>query len=356
MLSSTSSSKVTGLPGGGPRRPRGGRGGARGKRFGRRAPALALLAAGTCAALTALAAAAWAFTPLAATRLAVADVAVPPAAEFYLASYKTSIDHSVIYHGLSDTPPGLTAADALILGNSRLLHALPQDVMRPLFGRHGYRPYLLGFDDSEHDRFAGDLIRKYDLHPRLVVVNADRFFIDAYSRTARRVVAESRFDAAKNFFELNASFRAQRLLRQAVPHWADVLSGRWLPVVFRSRVDGAWSLDPFPNDGAPVPDEPGAGPPVPERQVEIARRFHAEVTRRGGRLVLTYVPNPFNERRWAEQVAARLGVPLIAPRPPGLCTYDGSHLDHDSMYRFARAFAAELDRELAAGADRGGRK
>ena len=67
-------------------------------------------------------------------------------------------------------------ADVLFLGNSRALFAFSSDAIANFFGKGKLRYYVLAFGTGETSQFAGALIRRYDLHPKVLVINADPFF------------------------------------------------------------------------------------------------------------------------------------------------------------------------------------
>lgn len=305
------------------------------------------LAIATCAALTGLSVLARNSPPLLRRRLPVAEAPIPAGGEYYLVAYKGEFDQLVFHHQLRPIRDELARADVLFLGSSRLMFALSGGaVMKSLEGR-GVRGYALGFGHGERNRFAEDLIRKYDLRPRLVVANADRFFTDDYSNTAREAVGKGRFDAVKAYLEFRAGFWFQRGLRKFVPHLIDLLRDRGHAVVFRSRADGTWRLSPIPERGRPFDDDgPSASPRAGE--VEIAARFKAMIEGRGGRLVLAHVPNPETPRSASRAIARAIGVPLLSPRVEHLESHDNSHLSRRSIDRFAEAFSERLGRELEA--------
>lgn len=274
--------------------------------------------------------------------------AEPPAARgsYYLAADKGSdVDHHVLYHGTdASAVQYLRTSDVLLLGSSRLLFALTRQDLRGFFPRHGLTYYMLAFGHREHDAFPRAIIEKFDLRPKLVIVNADRFFVGDQSAWADRVVDDSYFDAQKLWFEAEASHAVRRRLHDWWPHLPDVLAGTREFIAYRSRVDGTWVVaTSFAGLGAPMPRadrSPAVRDPAVLRR---AREFKAAVERRGGQLVLCLVPAPNASRPTAVWLAEQLGVPLVAPEFADLQTVDGSHLTRESASRFAQAFFAELD-------------
>lgn len=274
--------------------------------------------------------------------------ASPPAARasYYLASDKGGhVDHHVLYHG---TDAGATAnlrgSDVLLLGSSRLLFALTRQDLRSFFPRHGLTYYMLAFGHREHDDFPLAIIRRFDLRPRLVIVNADRFFVGDRSDWADRVVGDAYFDAWKLSFEAEAAHAVRRVLHDWWPHLPDALRGTREFIAYRSREDGTWVVaTSFAGLGAPMaPASTDAADPD-TTWLQHARAFKAEIEARGGRLVLCQVPAPNASPASARWLAEQLGVPLVAPRLDGLSTVDGSHLSRESAARFAEAFFRDLD-------------
>lgn len=278
--------------------------------------------------------------------LDIVSTAPPAAADSYYLAYDRGghVDHHVIYHGTdAGVVENLRSSHVLLLGNSRLLFAFTRQDLRGFFSRHGLTYYMLAFGHREHDEFPRAIIRRFDLRPRLVIVNADRFFLGDESGWAERVMNDSWFDAQKLWLEAEASHAVRRALHGAVPHVPDLIAGERELIAYRSRVDGTWVIaTSFAGLGAAMP-RPETGPAAPDPgQLQRARAFKAEIEARGGRLVLCLVPAPNTSRPAAEWLARELDVALIAPAVDDLRTFDGSHLTRESAARFAGAFFDEL--------------
>jgi hypothetical protein len=280
----------------------------------------------------------------------------PRSADYYLASDIGSyVDHHVLYHGLDDDALAhMRAAEVVFLGNSRLMFALRPDVLRPFFAARGLRYYALGFGFREADRFPLAILRKFDLRPRLVVINADGFFGGGLSAWADVVHRDSVFAARKHRWEAEAAHVARRATHALLPHWGTLVDlpglGRARAAsTYRSRVDGTWDISTWPDGDTIIPpmsDEPVA---LGRGEVAGALAFKQELDARGSRMLLTRVPTPQPYGSGTPSAFARLlGVPLITVHPPGLATHDVSHLDEGSAHDWARAFVAALDAHLAA--------
>ncbi|MGE0042640.1 MAG: hypothetical protein AB7H88_20690 [Vicinamibacterales bacterium] len=272
----------------------------------------------------------------------------PPGGDYYLAhDHGGHVDHHVLYFGTDEEAVArLKAADVLFLGNSRLMFALRSRTLAPFFEARGLSYYVLGFGFREGDRFPLEIIRRFDLHPRLVVVNADGFFGAGLSPWGRRVVRDTPFGAWKRQVEAEAGHEARRVVHQVIPNWIDLYGrpgfevGREF-IAYRSRTDGSWFVSPWPDPVMAVPDtrlDVRIGP----RVADAARAFQAEMAARGARVVLTFVPTPAPQGDFAGTISRLLEVPLVAPDVEGLTSHDGSHLSEGSAVAWSQVFLEAL--------------
>lgn len=285
----------------------------------------------------------------------------PPDGEHYLArDSRGYVDHHVHMFG---TDPELVQrmrdADVLFVGNSRILYALRPDVARPYFGSRQLRYYMLGFGFKEADAFPYTLILKWDLRPRLVVVNVDGFFGGGFSDWADVVMRDTPFAARKFQWESEIGHDVRTWFEPVLPNWLTIFGAPGMNVrpgitTYRSRRDGTFALTPWPEAaGFRAPADNGASPG--RRELDAAERFKDELERRGARLVLTRVPAPFTFGGASPTAFAKaLGVPLVMAEPPALTSSDGSHLSEASAHDWSRLFLDELDpvlREMALESD-----
>lgn len=321
---------------------------------------LAVYAATLALVLTATVLAVDRHPPLAeaAATLLVADRPRDP--DLYLASDGgATVDHHVLYFGLDERAvAALRRADVLFLGNSRLMFGLRPLVVRPFFAAAGRSFYALGFGFREADRFPLAIIRRLDLRPSLVVVNADGFFGGGLSTWAELVHRDTLLAARKLRWEAEIAHEVRHRIHLVAPHWPSLLgrpglaNGQGL-TMHRSASDGTWHFSIWPigftpfAPGSLVGDEAGRG------EMAAAREFAEELERRGSRLLLTRVPTP---QPMAGAGPARfsdlLGVPLVVSQPRLLVSHDNSHLDEASAHDWAREFVGALAPHVRATPDR----
>lgn len=293
---------------------------------------------------------AWAIVPGLASRVYHINLAQrPPDPSYYLAHDRGGhLDHHVIYWGTdAEVVERLTHADVLFLGTSRMMFALRSRVLAPWADAHGITYYALGFGFREGDAFAMEIIRKYDLRPKLVVVNVDGYFGTPLSRWAERVVQDTAFGTRKRLFEGEMAHEVRRVVHRAFPNWIDLYGRPGFPfgnefIAYRSRRDGIWSISPWPKPSMAAPSTDFVPEEVGPRIGDAARAMKAEFDRRGSRMVLTYVPTPQDAGGNPVALGQLLGVPVVGMDVDGLTSHDGSHLSEESAVFWSRRLTQDL--------------
>src|SRR5262245_45845583 len=158
------------------------------------------------------------------------------------------LDDYVLYYGLGASIAHARDADILILGNSRVQFAFPDDALRAFEATHGVTIFSLGFGYVEGYSLPLDIIRKFDLRPKLVLVNVDHFFGDDESEFARVVRSSGRWGAVKTVWEANASARLLPVFTRAFPSFVTRYDDAYL---LRSSTTGAWQPIGWPHADAP---------------------------------------------------------------------------------------------------------
>jgi hypothetical protein len=280
-----------------------------------------------------------------------AEARVPESPDLYLAYFRAGVEDFVIYDGFEGAATNLQHADVLFLGNSRMMFALrDRQMLESFFSRHGLSYYMLAFPYVEGCTFPELIIRKYDLHPKWVVINADPFFRSGLSTFASKVTAGGDFAALKFRFETSAAFEVQHFLHKVVPYMAPQWPYDADFIYFRSRRNGMLDLRAFRGTAAPAsPGRKAMGSVFDPSQLAAARAFDKELRARGARLILTWIPPSSGIA--ARQLATALNLPLLAPNVSGLNTFDGSHLDVESYRRFDNALLMELGKVIEATPD-----
>lgn len=300
--------------------------------------------------LVALTYAAWLTVPGFAGRVKSISVAQrPPDPAYYLAHDRGGhLDHHVLYHGIdAEAVANLKKADILFVGTSRMMFALRSRVLAPWANAYGLSYYALGFGFREGDAWALELIKKYDLRPRLIVVNVDGFFGRPLSEWAERVKKDTPFAARKLVFEGELGHETRRYVHRVIPNWIDLYGRPGFPfgnefIAYRSRRDGIWAISPWPRPTMPAFAEDYGVGPVGPRIGDPARAFKAEMDRRGSRMIVTYVPTPDDAGGNPVALGKLLGVPVVGMDVDGLTSHDGSHLSEESAVFWSRRLIQDL--------------
>jgi hypothetical protein len=279
---------------------------------------------------------------------AIAEARRPPDDHYLALDQGGHVDHHVLYFGTDDRAVAhLRRADVLLLGNSRLMFAARPGVLDPFFARIGLRYYALGFGFREADLFPLAIIERFDLRPRLVVVNADGFFTGSLSDFAGDVTRDTAFEAWQALHEAEVGHEVRRVVHQLVPNWVDLFGRPGFPrqrelIVYRSRRNGTWQISPWSIGTTRIGVRDLTRPGVSPAELRAARYFKRALDRRGIRLALTYVPTPPAGSASPLGLAAALGVPFVAVEQSGLLTNDGDHLDEASAVAWSERFAEQL--------------
>ncbi len=281
-----------------------------------------------------------------AEHLGVSALERPPAGHYLAHDRAGHTDHHVLYHGLDPVSnERLDTADVLWLGNSRLQFALSRSALRPFFSPRRLSYFVLGFGHDETFHFPLSILERRKLRPKVVLVNVDDFFVGPPSEWAATVMADTRFDAFKWWFENEAAHTSRLLLHAWLPHWPDRLSNSRDVVVHRSRLDGTWFVGTPETNVGPLPVSQDGEPPAAER-VAHARAFVELMRAQGTAVIFCLVPSPSTSRATAEALAEQVAVPLLAPELDMPLTMDGSHLTEESATEFSALLLAALEPHL----------
>jgi len=279
------------------------------------------------------------------------DIEQAPSADWYLGNVNAQVEQFAVYDNLDGAAEALKRADVLFVGDSLILFAFQnQQVLQRFFSARSLRYYFLAFSGEADETFTEQIIHKFSLHPKWVIVDADYFFGRPPSAAASRAMASGSQEAWKIRFETATSLAVQRQIHQVYPYMGlsqwDV-HPQW--IWYRSKTDGSMSLAAWRGVPGVIPDtsfsnlllQEDRNTPLLSGEMNAARRFKSELDARGARLVLTWTPP--NTGANAAHLASGLQVPLVTTDARGLSTLDGQHLDRESSARFSASFLEGLD-------------
>jgi hypothetical protein len=259
-------------------------------------------------------------------------------------------DRDVYFHNIGRSIEEARKADIIILGHSVWFYALDDEQIRAFNAKHGLRIFNMASAGNSSGDFIRAVTKRWDIHPRLWVINADDEAVSFFnpgiddaaaptgSASSMQIVKTSR---AKGFFlafARNARWRLTDLIG-----YLPARLQQWIFPRFASRFEAWRSVETgnwlFPAgtvyDG--LRDNPFKAPlkscPVSDAEVSSARGFITDI---GGPVVLTLVAYA----RWCPQrvndLAQALGVEEFLPPSTDYSNLDGRHMDR----RGAKAYTA----------------
>ncbi len=150
-------------------------------------------------------------------------------------------DFEIFFHNIGHSIDNARQADIIFLGWSQLLFAIDWRLFDAFEQKHHLRMFNMGLADVYSGDFYLRIARKWDLHPKLWVINADRdlkdyrsgfFFMTLTgghgSSAVDEVVKHSRLRAYKNVISRNLEWRAK------------MASGLLKTDPYRSATTGSW--------------------------------------------------------------------------------------------------------------------
>jgi len=276
-------------------------------------------------------------------RFLIHEDAEPGENAFFVTRGAHELSHLVLYHGIGSSIEHARDADILIIGNSRAQLGFSEKVLVREAAALGLRVFNLSVGHAESAEFARLLIARHDLRPRMVIANGGDFFYGRrLSDWAREVVAMSRWQALKAYFEYCAGWELERRLHSRVPHLDYFQNWRYPWIHYRSRETGWWRNTREPESRYPI--RAGEDAERYPHRLPVARTLQRELAERGALLVATIVPYRLVTTGHLPYFYRELGIPFALPAFDGLETADGSHLSPASARRATR----ELWRDLLA--------
>ena len=248
-----------------------------------------------------------------------------------------SLSHDIFYHGWGESVKYAQKADVLILGNSRTLCGFSSEIMREFAQENNIRFYNMSFGFGESLTFPEYIMEKYGLKPKIVIVNANQFFIKEASDYGGKLLKRSSWERFRNFLDDYIKYAHFRTFRKYMPHFLPDFRIVGDYAYIRSEVDGAWTILNLQKPSVALRDYT-TPTQAEDYDLQLAKQFNSYVKSWGGTLVLTYVPYPGADVASIRRFARELDVDFIYPEIQDLKVFDASHLDDASARKFTIAF------------------
>jgi hypothetical protein len=275
-------------------------------------------------------------------------------------NYVTEIqDQDLFFHNIGRSLDYARGADIIILGSSLVSFGVNEEVIRErLETPYGLKFYNMAFVGVASGEFVRRIIQKYDLHPRLWIINADdgggggNFFTRNVSRAfgadVKQIPAVS-YGAARARYEVirrNLRWRVEQL---SVAKWLAPPRAGVIPMFYRSDVTGAADMSGFPHMlEAGNPRVKMTRDPDCHTSPEVIASARDLVKSLGAPVVLTLVPNFHGCLAQMREVAKAVGLEVAEPGRTDYSSWDGGgHLDKAGSVAFTNDLVAALEKTSA---------
>jgi hypothetical protein len=229
--------------------------------------------------------------------------------------------------------PGVRKADVLFFGGSRMLYAASRGDADQWFAKRGWPFYILAYEGDEQSGWGIKLMHKFRPHPKVVIVDVNRFFTNGYSVPAQTIFANEAKER-KNALAIHEFFDRMTPLCKRFSS----LCGR-TQAVYRSKQDGhtifyaAGRENAYPLHAPPPGNKGDFGPFGPDKIDLVEKNANAFIAATGVPrqcVIMTALPNEMSDNSQAIAVAKRTGAVFVSPEVGNLSTLDYSHLTTDS--------------------------
>jgi hypothetical protein len=249
-------------------------------------------------------------------------------------------EHGALFFGLEpEAIAHLRRAQVLVLGNSSAMFAFSTRATEDAFRELGARFYVMGFGYGELSRFPLAMIRKYDLRPQAIIINADPFFGDSthFQNVVNGEVGTYFRYRLQKYFQ-----RAQKMLCTR-PSSGDFFCSKER-TIYRSIADGRWELEKYVTNPNRFPVV--AGPDVQlgdfANRRKVARSFREQIRLADKCIVITNVPTDAPTSEFAKSVAADINATYLASPFDGYHTIDHIHLAREDAERWSTEFLGRV--------------
>jgi hypothetical protein len=256
-------------------------------------------------------------------------------------------DEDIFYSNVGNSIVAVRSADVVLLGPSLVGFGIDRDTLQSSAALDHLKIYNMSFIGVRSGEFSRRLIKRWNIHPPLWIINVDdeaeHFFSDNLDLTIGDtklpiLAAErNRMDGYLTVLGRDLKWRLEDLNL--------AIFGHYFPAgLYRKVSNGDLVLDNNPsyiaNVHKPIVLLRDPDCHINPTAVEYARTFLKEA---GGNVVLTLVPHSRACVQQAMELAAALNVELITPPFEGITSLDGGgHLDKNGAEKFTAYLAAKL--------------
>jgi hypothetical protein len=272
-------------------------------------------------------------------------------------------DRDVLFHNVGHSIEEARKADIIFIGHSMVLWGMRYDTMEDFGRRYGVKIYNLASAGDGSGEFLRQVIRKWDLHPKLWIINVDdtgpnKFFVprladqgNSGASSAENVVKTSRLKGTLNAYRRNVTWRIEAWLNRKLPtQIARMLFPGPGDLVWRSVTNGNWMLDKIgaynsENTRTIKPPADTVCPSTPDNNA-LAATYLNDIS---GRAILTFFPNDDFCAQRVTEIASAVGAEAVFTDKLDYTSHDGRHLDRRAATEFTAALLDKVRRSKTFG-------
>jgi hypothetical protein len=271
--------------------------------------------------------------------------------------YVTEIqDQDLFFHNIGRSIDYARQADIIILGSSLVSFAVNEQVIRDRLEKpYGLKFYNMAFVGVASGEFSRQIIEKYNLHPRLWIINADdgggggnffgRNLTRAFGGDVKEILAthygqmRARYEVVRR--NLRWRFEELGVVKRLIPAKAGVI-----PMFYRNDETGASDMTAFPhileagNPGVKMTRDPDC-----HTTPEVIANAGDFVHTLGTPAILTLIPTLHGCLTQMREVAQAVGLEVAEPERTDYSSWDGGgHLDRNGSIAFTNDLIAALEK------------
>ena len=267
-----------------------------------------------------------------------------------------------MYYGIGGSIQEAQKADVLILGNSKPFFAFRDASVKVFAQKTGIKIFNLAGPYGDNLALAKAFLDKFHLSPKVLIVNENHFFSQAFSPYGEETIKMGYWQAWVKTAEHEVSWFIRSHLHRVFPRFGlGKIYGSTPVVEYRAERTGCLAMENFTENLVPVADIRMTEERLSKDEIGTAIAFKKDMEARGTRIVLTSVPYGTDDidhlEKWIvdperrvlvgqaeepyekiDETARQLGLPFIVVKPAGMVTFDGRHLDGKSASEFAELF------------------
>lgn len=262
-------------------------------------------------------------------------------------------DNDLFFHNIGQSISFAKAADITALGPSFVAYALDPALLREFEKKTHRRVYNMSFVGIRGGEFSRQIVTKWQVRPKLWIINADDQFIHFFSRKLDLTIGPETTPipaAQRNRLQGYRAVVARSLRWRFEDLVAQIRTGDGRPTgLYRNVEHGDLGVDVNPlyeaSNNKPIVFDRGRDCHASAETIELAKQFVKDIA---GEVVLTLVPHSQYCPAQAREIAAALGVEILIPPDDGYTSIDnGGHLDKLSAERFTDFLTSELVKTAA---------